>query len=151
MYTNDELTERLKKLVKQVATRLCAQCRKPLDPDTNDDCPTCGAKSVWALKDGTEGPDIDWAMSNLIHNQCHSIDEESETEDWLNKRFGEVSICDYKYEAGTALKEIDPTAFRCEVIDFVDNPDRFVEVDEEYYLVEDVQDMIEGLIYEECS
>lgn len=36
----------------------------------------------------------------------------------LNETFGKIDICGLKYDAGYALKEIDPTAFRCGFADF---------------------------------
>jgi len=43
--------------------------------------------------------------------------DDSEFEDELNEIFGEVTICGYKYGQGTVLRELDPIAFNCMVID----------------------------------
>lgn len=38
--------------------------------------------------------------------------------DSLNDCYGTVSICGYEYEAGRALEDIDPVAFRCGFSDY---------------------------------
>lgn len=43
---------------------------------------------------------------------------ESEYEDVLNDLYGPVTICDMNYAQGTALKELDPVAFRCGKSDY---------------------------------
>lgn len=40
-------------------------------------------------------------------------------EEQLNEIYGEVEVCSYRYEAGSVLKEVDPTAFRCGCADFI--------------------------------
>lgn len=40
--------------------------------------------------------------------------------DVLNECYDSVSICGYEYDAGRALRELDPTAFRCGMLDWVD-------------------------------
>lgn len=46
----------------------------------------------------------------------HEMDEK-EFEEYLNDCFGDVNICGLNYGAGYALKEIDPIAFRCAMVD----------------------------------
>jgi hypothetical protein len=43
---------------------------------------------------------------------------EQEYEDMLDDTFGEVEICGYTFSSGRALKELDPTAFRCGKSDY---------------------------------
>jgi len=43
---------------------------------------------------------------------------ESEYEDVLNELYDPVTICGMEYEQGTALKELDPVAFRCGKSDY---------------------------------
>lgn len=45
---------------------------------------------------------------------------EKEFEDWLGDYYGPVSVCGYEYDAGYALRELDPTAFRCGLLDWLD-------------------------------
>jgi len=42
----------------------------------------------------------------------------SEYEDVLNELYEPVTICGMDYEQGTALKELDPVAFRCGKADY---------------------------------
>lgn len=45
---------------------------------------------------------------------------ESAFEDALTDSYGTVSVCGYEYGAGAALRELDPTAFRCGLLDWLD-------------------------------
>ena len=47
-------------------------------------------------------------------------DFEEAYEEMLTDVYGDVTICGYNYDAGYALKEIDPTAYRCGMNDFAD-------------------------------
>lgn len=42
---------------------------------------------------------------------------ENDYEQYLNDAFGTVEICGMTFDQGTALKELDPTAFRCGMSD----------------------------------
>ena len=39
--------------------------------------------------------------------------QEEEYEDLLNSIYGEVNVCEMVFDAGHALRKLDPTAFRC--------------------------------------
>ena len=43
--------------------------------------------------------------------------DEKEFEEMLNKSYGTVEICGMTFDQGTALRELDPTAFRCALSD----------------------------------
>ena len=43
--------------------------------------------------------------------------DEKEFEQMLNDIYGDVSICGMSFQQGSALKELDPTAFRCAMAD----------------------------------
>ena len=71
----------------------------------------------------------------LVHDW--ELDEMYEL--FLNDCYSPVNICGYQYEAGRALRHIDPTAFRCGCADWVDieiTDGRIEERDGEYYLVD---------------
>lgn len=40
--------------------------------------------------------------------------------DSLGDSYGTVSVCGYEFDAGYALRELDPTAFRCGLLDWLD-------------------------------
>jgi hypothetical protein len=44
--------------------------------------------------------------------------DENKFEELLNELFGVVTICGYKYGQGTALRQLDPIAFRCAMADY---------------------------------
>jgi len=46
-------------------------------------------------------------------------DLEARYEEDLNDAYGEVEVCGYTYSAGTVLKTIDPIAFRCGFVDWM--------------------------------
>lgn len=60
----------------------------------------------------------------------------------LNEIHGPVTICGYEYEAGRALKDVDPVAFRCGLSDWLDSQigELFVCLDDKYYLKEETED-----------
>jgi hypothetical protein len=43
--------------------------------------------------------------------------------DLLNESYGSVTICGYDYDAGYALKRLDPIAFRCGFVDYCSEAD----------------------------
>jgi len=50
--------------------------------------------------------------------------DEKEYEDVLNELYGDVEVCGMTYSAGCALRELDPTAFRCGKVDYEDQLDK---------------------------
>lgn len=43
--------------------------------------------------------------------------DEDDFEDYLNRTYGSVEICGQDFDQGTALRELDPTAFRVALAD----------------------------------
>jgi len=59
-----------------------------------------------------------------------------------------VNIGGYEYLQGTALKEVDPTAFRCGASDFIDSEaqdGRYMEVGGEYFDNDEAQEIIDEM------
>lgn len=48
---------------------------------------------------------------------------ENDYDEMLNDCYGEIEICGMSYVASYALKEVDPTAYRCGYTDYVDSID----------------------------
>ena len=46
-------------------------------------------------------------------------DATDRVEEYLNELWAPATVCGFEYQAGTALKAIDPIAFRCLVSDLV--------------------------------
>lgn len=56
--------------------------------------------------------------------------------EYLNEAYDLVNICGLEYQAGDALFEVDPTAYRCGFSDWLDaeiETRRIVEIDGEYF------------------
>ncbi|MDD5062326.1 MAG: hypothetical protein PHN44_08645 [Candidatus Marinimicrobia bacterium] len=82
------------------------------------------------------------------------------SEDYMLERYdeylselGEVQIGSLSYDPANALKEVDPTAYRCGFVDWLDSErDIYVEFDGAYFdderleeLIEEIKDRIDGL------
>lgn len=63
----------------------------------------------------------DWADYVDADGDLYSESElEDAFEGGLTDGYGTVSVCGYDYDAGSALRELDPTAFRCGFLDWID-------------------------------
>lgn len=61
---------------------------------------------------------------NLLEPIRVEIDPEDYTdqyEEMFDEIYGEVNIAGYTYDTSYALKELDPTAYRCGLLDYVDS------------------------------
>jgi hypothetical protein len=70
------------------------------------------------------------------------IDVESDYDNYLDSCYPEVSVADLKYTTSMVLKQIDPTAYRCGLCDYIDSQckDRiWVEINDKYYDYDDFQ------------
>jgi hypothetical protein len=59
--------------------------------------------------------------------KAREIEQEISEEDYiqvLNDTYGTVEICGQTFDSGYALKELDPTAFRCGKVDYEDTLER---------------------------
>lgn len=62
-----------------------------------------------------------WAEYVGADGELFSEDELRDAyKDMLTDLYGMVSVCGYEYEAGATLAEMDPTAFRCGMLDWLD-------------------------------
>ena len=61
--------------------------------------------------------------------------------EFLDEVYPDCKIAGYQYSTSLALKEIDPTAYRCGMNDWIDSmlDDTFTEIDGEYYLTADLE------------
>ena len=60
---------------------------------------------------------------NLLEPIRVEVDTEDYTEEYdeMLDEEGEVSIAGYSFNPSSALKELDPTAYRCGLLDYVDS------------------------------
>ena len=81
-------------------------------------------------------------QEEYIKAECEAIDVDEMYDEMLDDCYGTVTIAGIDYTTPYALKEIDPTAYRCGKIDWLDGMD-YVEIDDTYYLPDDVEDALE--------
>jgi len=63
----------------------------------------------------------DWADYVNAEGELFTESElEDSFADGLDDCWGPVSVCGYEYEAGRVLREVDPVAFRCGFLDWLD-------------------------------
>lgn len=62
----------------------------------------------------------DWADYVNEYGELFTRDMEDEYRDLLGDLYGMVSVCGYEYDAGEVLANIDPVAFRCGMVDWID-------------------------------
>ena len=82
-------------------------------------------QDVWDERDSFTRTELggapDWA--NYV-NEAGELFSESELEDTfsdgLDDCWGPVSVCGYEYLAGRTLRQIDPVAFHCGFLDWLD-------------------------------
>lgn len=67
-----------------------------------------------------------------ITNNLTPLDTEELYANMLDDCYGEVSIAGMNYQTSRALKELDPTAFRCGEVDYIDSLS-LVEIGGDYY------------------
>lgn len=92
------------------------------------------------------------ARNNLKAKQQEMADyevsrSESDYRDHLDESEETVTICGHEYAAGYALEQVDPTAFRCGMNDWIDSLDKEDEDDYKELMqeVEDLEDEITDL------
>jgi chromosome segregation ATPase len=64
--------------------------------------------------------------------------------EWLDEIYGDVEIAGFSYATGHALKELDPTAYRCGKNDYADSLDK--EDDPGYQLLQEQVEELESEI-----
>lgn len=78
---------------------------------------------------------------------------ESEYDEFLDECYGDVEICGSTYSTSHALKELNPTAYRCGKVDYDDNYDytatvEYQDLEEELEELESQRDDLESEIEE---
>lgn len=74
---------------------------------------------------------------------------ENQYDELLDEMYGDVLICGYVFSSSRALKELDPIAYRCGLLDFEDMLDQEYEedcLDEDFDQV--IQDAYDDSVYE---
>lgn len=80
-------------------------------------------------------------MEEIYHQKMEEFENENNTEEALeeslNDSHGEVEICGYSFQQGSAYRELDPIGFRCALSD---ESDRFYEMFAEENQPEDFEE-----------
>ena len=81
-------------------------------------------QDVWGERESFTRSELggapDWADYVDEYGELYSCNMEDEYRDFLGDLYGMVSVCGYEYDAGELLAEIDPIAFRCGMLDWID-------------------------------
>lgn len=75
------------------------------------------------------------------------LDTEELYANMLDECYGEAEIAGYTFSTSRALKELDPTAFRCGENDYIDSLS-LVEIEGDYYGQDAVEQERDGLVEE---
>lgn len=91
IYIMDNLTKAQKRRTTEANNM---ETQQDTDERTTRQCPNCKGTGKTAQEESDDA-------------------REDRCEEMLNDIYGEVEVCNYKYDAGRCLKELDPIAFRC--------------------------------------
>lgn len=83
-----------------------------------------------------------------VDENLSEIDVESAYDNFLDECYPEVYVAGSKYTTSMVLKQIDPTAYRCGLCDYIDSQckDReWVEINDKYYDYDDFQSLKDEL------
>jgi hypothetical protein len=84
-------------------------------------------------------------MIDLITTQlcpASTVDEEDRYNTMLDECYPDCNIAGYAYRTSMALREIDPTTYRCGLCDFVDS--EYTEVNGQYYLKYEIEQLLDN-------
>lgn len=82
-----------------------------------------------------------------ITDNLTPLDTEELYADMLDDCYGECEIAGMTFSTSRALKELDPTAFRCGMVDYIDSLS-LIEIEGDYYEQDAVEQERDGLIEE---
>ena len=80
-------------------------------------------------------------QEDFVMGYCSSVDLEKRYVEFLDEMYEEVTIGCSTFQPSDILKELDPTAFRCGMVDWEDS-EGFVEIQGEYYDPNDVKEAL---------
>lgn len=65
---------------------------------------------------------------------------DDEYDSYLDELYGDIDVCGYTYSASYALKELDPTAYRCGKVDY-DSEKDLDDVEEYQELIQELEEL----------
>ncbi len=81
---------------------------------------------------------IDELVEEKVVEELEPIDQEEAYNNMLDECYPEVNIAGMTYSTSHALKELDPTAYRCGMSDYFGCDETCTYIDGEYYNTDDV-------------
>jgi hypothetical protein len=87
-------------------------------------------------------------LDAIVKQELTRVDVEEQYDEFLDECYGDVEIAGFSYTTSRSLKQVDPIAYRCGLIDFLDaqvQDDIYVLVGDDYYLANEVADLKESL------
>ena len=142
----DTIKDLLNEAAYAITDNFCYGCYRVVD---GDNCPTCGSDDFMrhlpgvGVEYGTE-----WVIEHLLETKLEPIDGEELFEEILDECYPEIAIGCCTFSPSQVMKELDPTAFRCGVIDELDSLARDGQLYEhggEYYTLTDIEEMLDGI------
>ena len=140
------LHSRLEDAAYKVTDNFCYSCYKVVKADY---CPTCHSDDFMrhlagvGVEYGTE-----WVIEHLIAQHCEAVDGEELFEEMLDECCEEVTVGCCTFSPSQVMKELDPTAYRIGVSEYLDSLTEDLqayEVNGDYYNVTDIEDMLEEI------
>ena len=140
------LHSRLEDAAYKITDNFCYSCYKVVKGDY---CPTCHSDDFMrhlagvGVEYGTE-----WVIEHLIGQHCETVDGEELFEEMLDECYDEVTVGCCTFSPSDVMKELDPTAFRIGVSEYLDSLAEDLqayEVNGDFYNVTDIEDMLEEI------
>lgn len=131
-------------LAYRVTENFCYGCYKVVE---GSHCPECHSDDFMRHLDGV-GVEYgtEWVIESLIKEHCTAIDEDELYDQMLDECYPDFEMGYSSWTASEVLKELDPTGYRVGKADYFGSDDEtYKEIDGDYYLVSDIEEMIETL------
>lgn len=142
-----ELNCRLESLAYKISKPFCYHCYAIAPTGT---CTTCGSDDLQRILPGI-GNDwhVDWVIKHLIAEHLSPIDSDAEFEDCIASCYPETTTVGFlQVDTVTAMKELDPIAWRLardEYVDGLESDGEIVSFDNgsTYYRVSDIEQFLD--------
>lgn len=86
-------------------------------------------------------------LEQLIVDKLKAIDVDSRYDDMLDDIYPDCTVAGMSFATSRALKELDPTAYRCGLGDYI-SEENFVEINGEYYDGDECETVKDDLVSE---
>jgi hypothetical protein len=141
---NQEIMQALDKIAYKHSTPFCYGCYAKAPSGT---CKHCMSDDLMRITEDN-GPEygLDWIISDVVSRELTPINVEEAFESSMEGCYEETTKIRWlEYDTISAIKELDPLSWkiaRDEWIDFEMSDDRIIEVEGEYFWMDDVESFI---------